>query len=117
MANITYFYDEDDNRIELPTKWVICGTCDGDGAHSRHLGAMTQSDIDEWDPDAFEDYKAGAYDRQCETCDGAGKVKVADTDRMNADQLARWHEETRAEEEYEAEVRAEQHYFYGLEAY
>ena len=58
----------------LPTRWAICPCCDGEGQSSAHLGSFTQSDIDQ-DPDFFADYKAGAYDRACDECNGSGKVK------------------------------------------
>ena len=57
--------------------WIICPTCSGDGHHCRHLGAYTMEEFDEAFPDAEdrEDYFSGVYDKTCETCAGAGKVR------------------------------------------
>lgn len=56
--------------------WMICPTCRGDGKHSQHLGAITQEDRDrDWDPDAWQDYLDGVYDKTCETCGGSGKIR------------------------------------------
>jgi hypothetical protein len=75
---ITLYDDEGcETEYVIPAVWEICSTCNGDGAHSRHLGAITSDDLDrDWSPDEFEDYLAGAYDRTCETCKGTGKFKV-----------------------------------------
>lgn len=116
-VNVTTIYDADDNEVELPTKWAICGTCRGNGQHSLRLGAITQEDREQWSDDEFEDYMAGAYDEACDPCGGSGKIKVVDQDQLTPEQRQAWQDATRAEEEYQAEVRAEQRYFYGLEAY
>ena len=61
--------------------WVICGTCEGNGAHSRALGAFTMDEFNHsFDPDEQAEYFAGKYDRRCENCDGTGKVFVKDVD-------------------------------------
>lgn len=115
-VNITTIFDEDDNEIELPTKWAICGTCRGNGKHSLRLGAITQEDREQWSDDEFADYMAGFYDERCDDCED-GKVKVVDQDRLSPEQHKAWEDATRAEAEYQAEVRAEQRYFGMLEGY
>ncbi len=44
----TRWVDDDDGEHEetslLPAVWKICHTCSGEGAHSRHLGAITHED-------------------------------------------------------------------------
>lgn len=70
-----------DDEIPLPTKWEICGHCEGEGTSSAYLGVFTRDDMDEMDDEWKEDYCAGRFDRACEHCSG-GKVKVADWDRM-----------------------------------
>ena len=59
---------------EEPTraKWCICSNCNGDGAHSKRLGVINTED---WDDEALEAYKNGAYDEACEVCAGTGKVR------------------------------------------
>lgn len=54
-------------------KWAICCNCGGDGSHSRRLGVINP---DEWTDEELEAYRCGAYDKPCEDCDGAGKVKT-----------------------------------------
>lgn len=100
-------YNEDDTVTELPIRWVICPTCDGHGKHSRHIGALTQSDRDEWHPDELADYMAGGYDRACEPCDGTGKVAVADERQMTKEQRKAYREQIKADREIEAEHAAE----------
>lgn len=115
-VNITTIFDDDDNEIELPTKWAICGTCRGNGKHSLRMGALTQDDIDEMGPDSFEDYMAGHYDAVCEDCED-GKVRVVDQDYLTPEQRTAWEAAVRDEEDYQAEVRAERRYLYGMDAY
>jgi len=52
-------------------KWVICHRCDGDGAHSHHLGVVDPEDCS---PEEWDDYMAGGHDRPCECCGGTGKL-------------------------------------------
>jgi DnaJ-class molecular chaperone len=103
---------EDDNEIELPTKWAICGTCDGEGRHSQHLGAHTASEFDEafGTPEEKEDYFNGFYDKSCEDCDGTGKVKIVDDARLTDEQRAKLHAEVEDDHEYEAMVEAERRF-------
>lgn len=70
--------DDDGDEVEhiIPAVWEICSNCQGNGSHSKHLGAITQEDLDrDWSADEFDAYLAGAYDKQCEVCHGSGKVK------------------------------------------
>ena len=53
------------------SKWHICPTCSGEGAHSGALGVINR---DEWSEDELADYFAGGYDSLCETCQGSGKL-------------------------------------------
>jgi DnaJ-class molecular chaperone len=107
--NITTLFDGEDNEIELPTKWAICGTCDGEGKHSRHLGAYTRDEFYEafGTPEEREDYFAGFYDKSCEDCDGTGKVKVVDDSRLTEEQRTALREAVDDEAEYQATVEAE----------
>ena len=69
--------NEDGEKIteKIPAIWSICDTCRGNGKHSRHLGAITESDREQhWSEDEFEGYMRGEYDMQCEVCKGTGKV-------------------------------------------
>lgn len=57
-------------------KWEICPECDGHGKSSAYLGAFSMEDLAEQGDDFQEDYFAGAYDRPCQRCRGAGKIDV-----------------------------------------
>lgn len=53
---ITHYENATGELVEttLPTRWEICGSCDGDGTTSR----------------------------ACDECHGSGKVRVIDYDRL-----------------------------------
>jgi RecJ-like exonuclease len=58
-------------------KWQICSTCEGEGKHSRHLGAYTSDEFHrEFDDESAEHYFSGDYDKPCGDCEGTGKVRV-----------------------------------------
>lgn len=61
----------------LPTHWVICDRCRGDGELQGYPGVYTQDDFLE-DPDFFDDYRE--HRRPCEDCGGSGKVRVPTED-------------------------------------
>lgn len=106
MAKI--LYDEDgEEGVVLPTKPALCPTCDGHGKHSRHLGAFTQSDREEWDPDEWDDYMTGSYDRTCETCNGKRVVEEVDEEQLTPAQRKAWRKQCREDAEYEAICAAE----------
>lgn len=57
-------------------KWQICFTCRGDGHvvnPNIDAGGLSAEDFLE-DPDFAEDYRNGAYDIVCRTCEGTGKL-------------------------------------------
>lgn len=69
-------FPEDDVPDRSP--WMICPECRGDGKHSKHLGEITEEDRERgWDPDDFERYISGEYDKICDACRGAGKLQDA----------------------------------------
>lgn len=78
------FYDvtlggehHDEIEVDLPTHREVCGTCNGYGKHSRHIGAITAEDRDrDWSEDEFDSYMSGAYDRTCEECKGQKVIDV-----------------------------------------
>lgn len=75
-------YLDNGTQKQLPTKWVICGECNGNGRHSGHLGAICGDEMREMGPDFMEDYMAGNFDIACTSCDGSGKVTVVDRDAI-----------------------------------
>jgi len=86
MATINFTYT--DNTPEgdgaevteaLPARWEICHVCEGDGKHSRDIGAITESERqNDWTPEEFDGYLAGAYDKTCDDCKGTGKALALD---------------------------------------
>ena len=71
----------------LPTKFAVCGTCDGKGTHvnpSIDCGGLSREDFDE-DPDFEEGYRSGAYDVSCYEC--KGKRVVAEIDEKRCDKV------------------------------
>lgn len=114
--------DADDEFVNLPAKWTICGTCHGNGAHSLHLGAITSEDRRlNWDEDSFNDYMSGAYDRKCDDCDGTGKVLQIDRRAMMTEAqkaaLKKYDDDAEIDRQLAAEEAAERRYFYGPDAY
>lgn len=78
--------DEEGDEITLTVASTkeVCPDCRGEGKSSAYLGAFTGDDMRE-DPDFFEDYMAGHYDRQCETCKGLRVIDVPDESRTPPD--------------------------------
>jgi hypothetical protein len=97
--------DDDGNEIELPTRWEVCPECDGNGSSSSHLGAITESDWSEWDPDDRADYFAGKYDRTCDVCRGTGLVTQVDESKLTPEELQRYEGWCRAIRELYASMR------------
>ena len=73
----------------LPGHWEICGDCRGEGKSSAYLGAFTREQMDE-DPEFFEDYMEGRYDRPCEECGGSGKAWYVKEEALNEEQKAEY---------------------------
>lgn len=100
----------------LPTKWVICGACNGDGhvCHPAFENGITHSEMAEWHDDEIRHYFAGEYDVNCEKCNATGKVKILDPSRMTFAQKRQAvlirkeeREEAMLRREMDADVRAE----------
>ena len=107
MAKTPILFCDDGFEVELPSKWTICSACQGEGKSSAYLGAFTRDDLDQQGPEWCEDYFAGRLDRACETCDGAGKVRVVDWSKLTKQQKADWNAQVRADREIRAEERME----------
>ena len=82
--------DGDIEELKVPTVWVVCGLCDGEGKHvnpSIDAGGLTAEDFAD-DPDFMEDYMGGAFDVACNRCKGRTTVKEPDLSGLSDDQLA-----------------------------
>jgi len=101
---------EDGTEVILPTRWEICGTCQGHNVSTAHVehegGGITAEEMDELGEDFREDYFNGVYDLPCPDCEG-GKTLVVDQDRLTDEQREAWLEKERDDHEYEAIRRME----------
>jgi hypothetical protein len=104
-----YLENDDSEDIEIPSRYVVCGTCDGRGQHSHRFGAIPMADFmgPEWDDESREDYIAGRYDEQCGTCKGRRVVLVVDVDRCTPEQRKLVEEDAEAAAESAAEEASE----------
>lgn len=98
----------------LPTRWEICGCCDGEGTTSSAVecdgGGFTASEWAEQDHDSREDYLAGQYARACDECRGSGKGRVLDHDRLTDEQAEALHDQSEADDYIDAEMAAERRF-------
>jgi hypothetical protein len=72
-------------EFKLPTKWEVCGLCDGEGKHvnpSIDAGGLSAEDFAE-DPDFAEEYASGTYDVWCARCAGRTTERVVDVDALS----------------------------------
>jgi DnaJ-class molecular chaperone len=105
-TSVAYVLGEEiDVEVEhqLPGKYEICSACSGHGASSAYLGAITSEERErDWDPEEFEDYMEGAYDKTCEECKGSGKVVEVDEESCNKELLERYYkaEQEKAQDAY-----------------
>ena len=96
MATIEFTYTDHSESTEgsetdesgevteaLPARWEICHICEGDGKHSRHMGAITESDRAQWSEEEIQGYFAGAYDIKCDDCKGMGKTLVLNVEAIS----------------------------------
>ena len=60
-------------------KKIACFTCNGNGRTTSHIepdgGGFTSNEWSEMDDDFRENYFAGNYDRNCDVCNGTGKIE------------------------------------------
>lgn len=93
----------------LPTRWIVCPTCNGEGTHvdpSIDAGGLSADDFSA-DPDFAEDYVSGVYDVPCYGCDGRSTVRAVDLDACTPEQRDAWESYQRARAEWRAMEYAE----------
>lgn len=66
-------FRREEGLAEMPTVWIICDRCHGEGTLGGWAGAYTEADRAEWSEEDYEDYRTTR--RTCEECGGAGKVR------------------------------------------
>ena len=101
--------DDDDVEfeVELPSKFEVCGRCEGKGTHVNPNidgNGLSREDFEE-DPDFEEAYFSGVYDVTCEECEGLRVVPVVDEEKCDARLLKLYQDDQRAEAESRAEDR------------
>lgn len=92
-------YLEDGSEYQLPTRWVVCPVCNGEGSHVNpaiDAHGLSAEDFAE-DPDFAEDYMAGAYDQPCNRCQGRTTAREVDVDRIPAEYRALYERQLRDE--------------------
>ena len=96
-------------KVELPTCWAVCPTCNGAGRHvnpSIDCNGLTADDFAD-DPDFADEYFGGTYDQTCSRCDGRTTISAPDYDAMSPELRERYETEAQAEADYDAERLAE----------
>ncbi len=105
-----YDAEEDcDIETELPTRWGVCPTCNGNGTHvdpSIDCNGLTTEDFAE-DPDFREEYMAGRYDTTCYECGGRRVVPEIDEERCDPKLLKAYYDYQADLASYRAECAAE----------
>jgi DnaJ-class molecular chaperone len=96
----------------VPSKWIICPTCEGGGTDKGRSvecdgGGFTASEWNDQDPDFRQDYLAGVYDKPCEPCAGSGKVQTIDRKLCDKKLLAQYDQDIKEEREFRAMCAAE----------
>jgi hypothetical protein len=91
--------DEQIERCSIREDWVICALCRGTGGHSNRFGSFSADEWNEHDEDFQSSYLSGAYDENCDDCDGTGKVLMLDEDELSDE--AREYLHGYLEDEYE----------------
>lgn len=101
--------DGEFEEIALPTRWVVCPVCEGEGKHANpaiDCGGLVRDELD-YDPDFAEDYFGGMYDVTCNRCEGRRVVHEVDWNRLTPEQSEEYERQLREEAEYQALCRAE----------
>lgn len=96
--NITFWRiteSGDEELVELPSRYEVCGRCRGRGAHVNEAidGHGISGDDECWQDDQFtEMYFSGGYDVVCTECNGRNVVAVPDEKACDPELLAAYHE-------------------------
>ena len=81
--------------VVLPTRFEVCGLCDGEGKHVNpsidHNGISASEFHD--DPEFAESYFSGVYDIPCNECHGKRVVKALDRNSCDPKHLAAYDQE------------------------
>lgn len=78
------FEADEAGDIALPTIWVVCERCRGEGEVALPGVSFSSSDLEELGQDFCDDYAAGHYNDRCPDCRGRTTVMEIDHDRCPA---------------------------------
>ncbi len=101
--------DDDGLEEQLPSKFIVCPTCDGRGTHVNPAiddEGISAEQFDD-DPDFADAYFSGRYDVMCFECGGNRVVPVPDESRCSSEQIGRWRDRVDDHDNYDAELAAE----------
>ena len=84
---ITILVGDDDEEVEIPSRFEVCDRCAGRGTHVNpnidgHGITADEWWGPDWDDESREMYLSGGYDVTCQECDGARVVLVPDLERL-----------------------------------
>lgn len=77
--------DGEITKCKIIYEWEICDSCRGNGSSSRHLGVISIESWNEWNDEDQDFYLGGGYDKICDRCDGSGKIRNLDNERLPED--------------------------------
>jgi hypothetical protein len=112
MSEDTNFvvYLDDDSEIDLPTKWVVCDLCDGEGKHVNPSIDGGGINVNDRSPEFWGRYMGGEFDVSCYKCNGRSTAKDIDEDACDPEHLDAWYRQQEEEHnsflEHQAELRA-----------
>lgn len=98
-----------DTEIELPTKWVVCPVCNGNGTHvnpSIDAGGISGERFAD-DPEFYDDYMSGAFDVTCNCCGGRTTVPGVDWSQLSDEHRKAYEQQLEDEANDRALMRAE----------
>lgn len=112
MKAVIEVYDEDGNteEHEVPCKFCVCPTCEGQGSHTNpsiDAGGITGGEWEEWDPEDRAAYFEGRYDVRCYECKGARVVPEIDQQAADPEAVKAFEQQEADRALFEAESRAE----------
>lgn len=91
-------------EVTLPSKFVVCGRCEGRGVHDCWEGGMTGDEMAEQGPEFFDDYMDGVYDTRCTECNGLRVIEAINVERVPPALMGKFVESEKRRQEYESEL-------------
>lgn len=98
-ATAPVLYLNDGTEAELPTEWVVCEVCSGEGKHvnpSIDCGGISAEEFRD-DPEFADSYMRGDYDQVCNACQGRTTVQGVAWDQLTKEQREHYEYQLRDE--------------------